>query len=557
MSYTRDRIKESCTTAVFDRGVDYYEDDRVSRLDRYGATVSATVQGSQPTPYTIEIELANETDELQASCSCPYEGQGYCKHIVATWLAAVEQEPEDDQQTVERRLERADPDELREFLRKVFTDKPNLRRRFLTNINDQPVDQTLADYKSELANRYPVEDRKPPMTGPPQEFSEFERRAGRLKERGQPLEAVLIYRAMVEVRAEETDFVPEYHEDAVYDELEAFSECLDMADPPHEDKRDHIEFLFEKWRSEDRFYRYFRDTFGRILRNVCTSEADIRHYATLLEEFLPDNLLAGEGDLSDFGISIPFKEYLDCLEDLGEYERVRELYEQYYEENQTFYAPYVTFLRTTGDESRAIEIAEEGQEAYDNVRLRDHLVELYKGRSSERYEHHVARRFIEARDWSCYETLKARSSPEEWNERVIQFEDEFTTEEKIHMLIELYQREDRVDEAFDLVIERAQTNETTRSIGSYNKRGLPILRKYREELGDYDPETYYETYEELLEPYAAKKTGRGHYQTIVDHLEELEELDFDDRFEAFVDHLRETHSNRPAFLDEMDKAGFQ
>jgi hypothetical protein len=37
----------------------------------------------------------------------------------------------------------------------------------------------------------------------------------------------------------------------------------------------------------------------------------------------------------------------------------------------------------------------------------------------------------------------------------------------------------------------------------------------------------------------------------------MEELGFDDRFEAFVEHLRETHSNRPAFLDEMDKAGFQ
>ncbi len=557
MTYATDRIREFCTAATFDRGVDYYEDGRVSRLDRYGTTISAAVQGSQPTPYTIEIELINETDELHASCTCPHDERGYCKHVVATWLAAAEREPDDGQPLVERRLECADPDELREFLRTEFVDEPDLRQRFLATVDDRTVDQTLTDYKRELASRYPVEDRQPPITGPPEQFSEFERRAERLQQQGQHLEAALIYRAMVEVRAEETDFVPEYHENAVYDELEAFAECLDAADPSHEHKRDHIEFLFEKWRSEDRFYRYFRDTFGRILDNLCTSEADVRQYATLLEEHLPDDLFAGEGDPTEYGISIPFKTYLDCLEDLGEHERVRELYEQYYHESPTLYGPYVRFLRKIGDESRAIEVAEEGQEAYNNVRLRNHLVELYEGRSSERYEHHIERRFIETRDWSCYETLKERSSPEQWEKRVTQLEDELATENKIHMLIELYQREDRVDEAFDLVIERAQTDETTRSIGSYNTSGLPILRKYREELGDFDPETYYETYEELLEPFAAKKTGRGHYQTIVSHLEEMKELGFDDRFEAFVEHLRETHANRPAFLDEMDKAGFE
>lgn len=37
----------------------------------------------------------------------------------------------------------------------------------------------------------------------------------------------------------------------------------------------------------------------------------------------------------------------------------------------------------------------------------------------------------------------------------------------------------------------------------------------------------------------------------------MQELGFDDRFEGFVEQLRETHSNRPAFPDEMDKAGLQ
>jgi hypothetical protein len=551
MTHTIDRIKDYCTPAVFDRGVDYHEDGRLVRLDRYGATISAAVQGSQPMPYAVEIEL---TDDLRASCTCPYDGSGSCKHVVATWLAGADDDPEDEQPAVERRLERADPDELREFLRAEFADDVDRRRRFLTTVSDQTDGRTFADYKRELASRYPAEERQPPVSGPPQRFTGFERRAERLQEQGQPVEAGLIYRAMVEVRAEETDLVAEYHEDAVVEELETFFECLQAADLSHEQKQEHIEYLFEKWRSEDRLSRYFRDTYGWMLDDLCSTEADVRYYATLLEEHLPDDLLAGESDPTEFGISVPLKTYLGCLEFLGEDERVRELYEQYYQESPLLYRRYVAFLREIGDESRAIEVAEEGLEAFDTARLRPQLVELYEGRSPDRYEHHAERRFVEARDWSCYEVLKARSSSEEWAKRVTTFEEELAEEGHIHTLIELFLREERPGEAFDFVMECARTDNSPRSPGRPNDRGLPILRKYRDDLGEYDPETYYETYKELLEPFADGKTGRGHYQTIVGHLEELRELGLDDRSGAFVDLLCEKHSNRPAFLDEMEKA---
>jgi hypothetical protein len=36
----------------------------------------------------------------------------------------------------------------------------------------------------------------------------------------------------------------------------------------------------------------------------------------------------------------------------------------------------------------------------------------------------------------------------------------------------------------------------------------------------------------------------------------MQELVSDARFEEFVEFLKEKHSNRPAFLDELEKAGF-
>ena len=57
-------------------------------------------------------------------------------------------------------------------------------------------------------------------------------------------------------------------------------------------------------------------------------------------------------------------------------------------------------------------------------------------------------------------------------------------------------------------------------------------------------------------PFAAGDTGRRHYRDIADHLEEMQGLVPEARFEEFVDFLKDKHSNRPAFLDELEKAGF-
>ncbi|MCU4750927.1 hypothetical protein OB919_02840 [Halobacteria archaeon AArc-curdl1] len=45
--------------------------------------------------------------------------------------------------------------------------------------------------------------------------------------------------------------------------------------------------------------------------------------------------------------------------------------------------------------------------------------------------------------------------------------------------------------------------------------------EYRDDVAEYDTETYYEVYEELLEPLLSNTTGRKHYRTVLDYLEEI------------------------------------
>lgn len=85
---------------------------------------------------------------------------------------------------------------------------------------------------------------------------------------------------------------------------------------------------------------------------------------------------------------------------------------------------------------------------------------------------------------------------------------------------------------------------------------LSLVRKYRGSVATVDPVEYFKFYRELLVPFAAGDTGRRHYRDIADHLQEMQGLVPKARFEEFVDFLKNKHSNRPAFLDELEKAGF-
>ena len=85
---------------------------------------------------------------------------------------------------------------------------------------------------------------------------------------------------------------------------------------------------------------------------------------------------------------------------------------------------------------------------------------------------------------------------------------------------------------------------------------LSWIRRYQDPVATVDPIEYFEMYREQLIPFAAGDTGRRHYREIADHLESMQELVSDAQFEEFVEFLKEEHSNRPAFLDELEKAGF-
>lgn len=87
-----DEIQAWVGTKAFTRGYQYFEDDTILNPRRRGNCLIAECQGSQPTPYRVEIQLSGEGIE-SGLCSCPGGEGGHCKHAAALLLAWLH-EPE-------------------------------------------------------------------------------------------------------------------------------------------------------------------------------------------------------------------------------------------------------------------------------------------------------------------------------------------------------------------------------------------------------------------------------------------------------------------------------
>src|ERR1043165_7218076 len=96
-------IRAGASEKVFARGQELLRRGAVSRTTICGSTLSGECEGNESPFYKARVEL-DEGGVRSASCTCPFDFGGYCKHLVALLLAYA-REPE-------RFTVRRDPAEL-------------------------------------------------------------------------------------------------------------------------------------------------------------------------------------------------------------------------------------------------------------------------------------------------------------------------------------------------------------------------------------------------------------------------------------------------------------
>jgi len=119
-------IRQHASAESFQRGRDYFQQGAVLSLVQRGTTLQAEVEGSEALPYIVRCTFATD-GTITATCTCAYDWGGWCKHIVATCLAALHR-PDmiEERLPLEKLLAGLNRDQLQSLLLKLVEREASL-----------------------------------------------------------------------------------------------------------------------------------------------------------------------------------------------------------------------------------------------------------------------------------------------------------------------------------------------------------------------------------------------------------------------------------------------
>ncbi|MEH1811666.1 MAG: SWIM zinc finger family protein [Nostoc sp.] len=263
-------IRRHANAKSFQRGEAYYNAGAVNAVIQRGHLLQADVVGTEARPYHVNLNF-DSSGLTSVKCTCAYDYEGWCKHIVATMLVCA-RNPENIEQrpTLEELLNRLDRIETQRLLQELVAEYPPLIEAidrhvsWMTNPADNQTSikfvrhNTLdpAPFRRQVRQilkdtvRYFEEGYEDDPIG--EDLLSVVQTAVDFSERGEGENAIAILSAITSTCAENWDDVAEYgaENDEVLGELNnAWCEAVLIAELTPEEKVD-IQINLEAWQDE-------------------------------------------------------------------------------------------------------------------------------------------------------------------------------------------------------------------------------------------------------------------------------------------------------------------
>ncbi|WP_373525350.1 SWIM zinc finger family protein [Nostoc sp.] len=119
-------IRRYANAKSFQRGEAYYEAGAVNAVTQRGDLLQADVMGSQSRPYHVNLSF-DSSGLTSVNCTCDYDSEGWCKHVVATMLVCARNSENIEQRpTLEQLLDPLDHIQTQRLLQELVTEYPPL-----------------------------------------------------------------------------------------------------------------------------------------------------------------------------------------------------------------------------------------------------------------------------------------------------------------------------------------------------------------------------------------------------------------------------------------------
>lgn len=261
MNVDEDTIRGLCTDAVFERGRNYREEGRILRTERFEDVVTAVVQGSNR--YDVTVELGGSS--VDAQCTCPYDGAGECKHVVAVLLDVAANPPRDESEGIETVIEEVSAEDLRAFVRDALAEHSDLRDQFLARFGD--AGPSVEEHREEIDRLFDQHTQDYPVVTDAIDFSHFFDLAERYRERDRYPDAATVYRAVFEGIDENTvriDAAYDHYAKTIQSAIDGYIDCVLATDPGPEEFERYAGVLEERAASDppvnsEQFWRALED----------------------------------------------------------------------------------------------------------------------------------------------------------------------------------------------------------------------------------------------------------------------------------------------------------
>lgn len=315
---TEDIIRNLSNDSSYWKGMNYYDNGNLKKLWTEGDKYIAHVQGYEL--YTVKIR--QEEEEIRASCTCPYDFGGICKHVVATMIAINNSKESGrykrESNEIWMMLDALSQEKVKEFLFEALLKGDSIRDDFrIFAKGEEETDKAVEDYKRDihklfetLRGRYYHHhddyyggDYHSPADGIINGFSEAAEKYSRQKNYK---EAIKIYRAIYEscYEALEDERLEDFHDDISYGvgpALKKIAENIGKLDIPLDSKKVYFSYIVE-------CYKKYRDwdaeLFEYIFRQILKSSEEAGYLLNITASILLDpsikfNILLIKGNLDE------------------------------------------------------------------------------------------------------------------------------------------------------------------------------------------------------------------------------------------------------------------
>ncbi|MFB6264698.1 MAG: SWIM zinc finger domain-containing protein [Bradymonadaceae bacterium] len=564
------------------RGDGYQREGRVSELRKEGDQLRARCQGSQPSPYSVRVEL-NGDEYVASQCSCPIGGG--CKHVAAVLYEYIRGEGSvPEHSPLEERLASLAPDELVDIVASYAERDPNFESWVEARLEAAGGEGGGVDREEIRARVHGIVSRAAEQQsyGRPAAFDELDDLFAIARshlDADSPSNAAAVFAPIAEEVAER------YHwfdasgggiMDPIVQAADGLVDALERAEEP-ETRSQILRDLWEifEWDIQQGGFLYgisfvhaFDDCTDDSERQTVVdwvrqslgeyaSDADdgsysndwrLRRLGSLVLELEGETLSESEtvnlverAGLEDW--------WVDELLERGEVERALEttraqperdrlnLADRFVEEGRPDIAEDLLTEIATSSESRAARRASSA------------LVDFYEER--ERWEEAVGFAL------EIFEDRPGRESLQRVEELAIRSGtwEELETD-LLNVLAEESPRE--------LIWYYVEDDDPEAAVAIWESTEIRFARsdctKFADAIAESHPDVALELFEQAVESRISSR-GRGNYREACKHLVRMREiLDQEGRRSEWADfrrRLREEYSNLPAFQDEMDKAGLE